>query len=1244
MNLKRIFYFKKFLNLIIFCLFIKKIISSFSLKYPHSLYLSNGNIFVIHKIGISIYDHLMTTKIKDILNFTQSEIINTGDLSKITITVEDEYIFSIIKDRIYIFNETGNLLYHNDTSILEENQITKYYSLTVFKNGNGIYRYIIAYKVKSNLYFIYFQYTISSKSNTCIYSYNRNYYEQYYVMKKVDYINYAISCQYMLYKNSNILTCFLMAYNNNLASYNQFYKMYALFFNVNDNGIYFNTSIYPKASYNNDTDIECIKSVLSPSRSRALVSLYRVSGKMMSFVFDIEYSSDFPDNRNVFFNNSYCMQNYFGLQIYYFKNNEESINSCLDTEGNLLIELYGENFNLYYYKKIAKHFLTMNQYSILYSNYTDKYFFISNDEPLSLLFGDNEEFLNIKNNYCNEDCINIDCSIIFQKEESDLKEDDFKIESEEELKEEDKEKESDKTEEYLQDKNEEEFDITEEKLKSIKKEELDKAEEEIEYKNEKELILREEELKNKKDEEVDIKEEETKNKIEELYKIEEELEIKDQKDEKLEFSIEKTEEEYNEKEEKSEIKEKNEENRNATNEIYKNFYGNHCPFDFPYEIIETQICVKECNISDISLNNCKLDNQNFTVDDNKIIQIVNGLRKNIKNGLMMEKISKILNGEDILFKDREKTISIITTQNQDNNQNINSTIIDLAECEFKLKEYYKIPKNESLIILQVEVKKEGLIPKVEYEVYYPLNNDKYEQLNLTLCYDSKIYISIPVEINEKDIDKYNKSSPFYNDICYTFTSEKGTDMCLKDRKEEFIENNMTLCEENCDLIEYDSFTKRAKCSCEAKLSIPLISEICIDKKRLYDSFTDIRNIANLEIMKCYYILFHKNGINNNYGVYISFFLLFLFSITIIIFYYNDNEEIINIINFLINTKKYMNNKMYIPISFKKKKLKKKANNKRKKRKYKRIKNIKKDKEENENYNNFSKINNSPPIKKIRNKKFKKKKHISMKPKIIDNNLNLSNENSNRAMIGHSNIITINPNLNKDIMKYSLYELNLLNYHEALKEDKRTYFQYYLSLIKTKHLLIFSFYQENNYNSRINKIFLFFFSFTIYTTINALFFNDSTMHNIYKSGGKFNFIYQIPQIIYSSLISSLLNTLLRNLCLSEKIVLEVKHENNIKILDKKRVSLPHLLRYKFIIFYIISFILLMSFGYYLSCFCAVFKNTQIHLLKDSIISFLISMIYPFGLFLLPGIFRIPSLRTQAKNKETMYKFSQIIQLI
>ena len=74
-------------------------------------------------------------------------------------------------------------------------------------------------------------------------------------------------------------------------------------------------------------------------------------------------------------------------------------------------------------------------------------------------------------------------------------------------------------------------------------------------------------------------------------------------------------------------------------------------------------------------------------------------------------------------------------------------------------------------------------------------------------------------------------------------------------------------------------------------------------------------------------------------------------------------------------------------------------------------------------------------------------------------------------------------------------------------------------IKEKLLIIIYF---DNYI----KIDLFFIGFTINYTVNALFYTDGTMHNIYESKGSFGIEDQLPKIVYSTLISMFLNTILK----------------------------------------------------------------------------------------------------------------------
>ena len=220
----------------------------------------------------------------------------------------------------------------------------------------------------------------------------------------------------------------------------------------------------------------------------------------------------------------------------------------------------------------------------------------------------------------------------------------------------------------------------------------------------------------------------------------------------------------------------------------------------------------------------------------------------------------------------------------------------------------------------------------------------------------------------------------------------------------------------------------------------------------------------------------------------------------------------------------------------------------------------------------------------------------------------------------------------------------MDYNKAIKLDKRTYFEYYFSLLKRKQLILFAFFPNNDYNIVELKISLLLLSFSLYFTINGFFFNDETMHKIYKDESSYNIIYQIPIMLYSTFISSALNIILKQLSLSENNILSIAQAKDYKKAVKQSQIIIRCLRIKFLLFFLLRIIILLFCWYYISCFCAVYINTQIALISDTFISYGLSMIYPFGLNLLPGILRFPALKAKNKDKKCLYKISNVISLI
>jgi len=201
-------------------------------------------------------------------------------------------------------------------------------------------------------------------------------------------------------------------------------------------------------------------------------------------------------------------------------------------------------------------------------------------------------------------------------------------------------------------------------------------------------------------------------------------------------------------------------------------------------------------------------------------------------------------------------------------------------------------------------------PVTLYEVYYPLFNSKtLFKLDLSLCKGLKINIYYNIKLDNPEI--YNKNNIIYNDMCHPYSSKDGIDMALNDLRNEYKNNNRSICDEGCDYSEYtDDYVK---CDCDIRESVPKMPEVKIDKNKLY-KFVNIKNVANFGVLKCINLLADKKRMITNIGIY-SFIPTFItYIICLILFYKRDFEiikEYIKDILYAIKNLKYLNNKIKI---------------------------------------------------------------------------------------------------------------------------------------------------------------------------------------------------------------------------------------------------------------------------------------------------------------------------------------------
>ena len=438
---------------------------------------------------------------------------------------------------------------------------------------------------------------------------------------------------------------------------------------------------------------------------------------------------------------------------------------------------------------------------------------------------------------------------------------------------------------------------------------------------------------------------------------------------------------------------------------------------------------------------------------------------------------------------------------------------------------------------------------------------------------------------------------------------------------------MSLCEENCELIGYNYTSKRVKCYCVVKLEVSENHVIKFNKQEFFKNFININNIANLNVIKCYKTVLKLKDLIKNYGCYIISIIMIFYFVALIIFYsYSFNKLKIDIAKIIFALKDSEIPQANITNNIN-------------------VNNIIIHTQGNKKKNNKKKINNKKINKKINETETKNKIKNTI---FIQSYSKYYIENSTQKIKSNGTVDKVfvdkNKTLNQKTLELKDFEMNSLDYEKARILDKRNFCQCYISLLKYNHPILFSFMPSRDYNSQIIKTFLFFFSFSLDFIVNTFFFTDDTMHKIYEDKGKFNFLNQIPQIMYSSLISRLIDTFIRMLALSQDNIAELKHEKekrNLVIRSKRTIKV---IKLKSILFFIIDFIILTFFWYYETCFCGIYSNTQTHLIKDSFISFSISFIYPFGIYLIISILRISALKAEKKDGKYLYKFSSILDSI
>ena len=603
----------------------------------------------------------------------------------------------------------------------------------------------------------------------------------------------------------------------------------------------------------------------------------------------------------------------------------------------------------------------------------------------------------------------------------------------------------------------------------------------------------------------------------------------------------------------------------------------------------------------------------------------------------------------------------------------NSTSIDFLECERKLRRINNISPSSELYLVTLEIykkNKKSLTNQVEYEIY----DENKNKLDLSVCDNEEIEIHYRISnsslidkekinyFSELGIDILNSEDVFFNDICFPY-SEKSTDVILNDRIE-YIYQNYSMCDENCNYNKIDLKTMTITCKCGAKTSV----NAELEKLTFDHILLDIVSNSSIGVVRCYNLVFNFKTKLENLGFWI-FAIIFLINASLIIHYFiygiipikkyivsemikynylesfqNPNKkakgERVNIFNikdtthmsmklkkskfFTINNEGEFNSntkKKGSNINIYRKKLNDSNNSKEKM-----------------SLNSLNRLTNSTKYLRFRLSKKDKK------DKMNQNNTKIENQYF---------MIQINANNSKNNKPpESKFYLTNYDFEEALQYDKRTFWGIYYICLLAKENILNLLYIKSPLELKSLRLCVFVFMYSCDLTFNTLFYFNSNISDRYHYEGKslfwFSLLNNIAITIISSILSFFLSITLNFLTNSKEDIEEIfrKEEKKMRKDNKYTVSkitkreimlqiydIIKNLKLKILLFIIVECTLLLFFFYFVTAFCEVYQKTQVSWLCDSFTSFILSFPIEFLLAFVNALFYKISL---AKKSSLLYK--------
>ena len=617
---------------------------------------------------------------------------------------------------------------------------------------------------------------------------------------------------------------------------------------------------------------------------------------------------------------------------------------------------------------------------------------------------------------------------------------------------------------------------------------------------------------------------------------------------------------------------------------------------------------------------------------------------------------------------------------------------DLGNCTSIIKDYYDIPIEDNLIIVNIEKINEKYEQNIEKSTEILIYDYSGRQLNVSVYKEDirilkyisdieKLDVESAESFSNQGIDVFNPADKFFNDICHPYDNPDRKDITLIDRRNDFYQN-ITFCQIGCTFTGINYTKNFANCICNTSFlqgeedytTLTTKESEKANFKTITKSFVENLLSFNIQVVKCYNLALNPKILVHNIGFYSLAIMLLLQVIFHIIYlikkvkslksfmlkFIGQNKSNKNISIFNKNNKnKINNNKVYNKKNYKNK-FKVNSQPKNKKLKIPKVLNDKKTPKAKIyfKYNVFNykdnELNNKESNSKtgIINSKLDSKNALikrRLPNKLIKNNKSYTKRKSKLEKINKSEKISdknkanlMNSKTNKEaIIKLSKsdYDLQDIDYDEAIIYDKRSYLRMYWGFLLDSQIILGTFFTDNHLDLFVIKLSFLVCTFQISFFLNAFFYTDEYISDAYHNDGVLDFVSGLPKSIYSFVATLVTTNLLRMLSNSKGELIEV--------IKKRRIYKDYLhliiikldkLRRKLIIYFILVYILELFFLYFVTAFCAVYRNSQKFWFFGCLESFGMDSLVALIICIFLALFRFISIK---KHIKCFYVLANII---